>query len=463
VVLRVLQTLMPAELAGVAVPRIDWRVLGFASTLGLVTGIGFGLWPARTASRTDPGETLKSSGSLVATGRRSARGRRILIAVEVGLSLMLLVGSGLLLRSFAKLMGVERGMDTANVASLELSFAGSTPGAVRLARTEAMLDRLRRSPGIEGAAAVSELPLSSGLAYGEPLDPVDGGAAPPVRQRGARYLIVSPGYFGTLGISLLRGRDFTPRDDSLAPPTIIINERLARGWFPDVDPVGRQVLGQAAPGRKVRYTVVGVVADVREQDLAYDVPPQLYHPVYRVTPTAFALVARGRAEPAALLAALQSAVRAVDASQAVGRARMMDKVVRDSVAPRRTNALLVSLFAGLALVLAALGVYSVVAHGVAQRGREFGIRTALGATAGNLLVMVSREIFVVVALGIALGLAGAWAGARVVEAMVYGVTVHDPATFVIGPVALGIVAMAAAVLPLRRVFRVNPVDVIRSE
>lgn len=461
--LRALQALMPAELAGVAVPRIDWRVLTFASAIGLVTGVGFGLWPARTASRTDPGETLKSSGNPLATGRRGARGSRILIAVEVALSLMLLIGSGLLLRSFAKLMGVERGMNTAHVASLELSFASSTPGAVRIAHIEAMLERLRRSPGVESAAAVNDLPLSGTEWNYHPLDPEDGGAAAPRMPRAARYLLVSPGYFGTLGISLLRGRDFTPRDDSLAPPTVIINEALARRWSPNVDPVGRQITELTAPGLRVRYTVIGVVADVREQDLATEVDPQLYHPVYRLTPTTFALVARGRAEPAALLAALQHAVRAVDPSQAVGRARMMDQVVRDSVAPQRTNALLISLFAALALVLAALGVYSVVAHGMAQRGREFGIRTALGATAGDLLLMVSREIFVVVAIDIAIGLAGAWAGARVVEGMIYGVTVHDLASFTIGPVALGLVAMTAAVLPLGRVFRVDPVDVIRSE
>jgi predicted permease len=458
VVLRALQALMPVELAGLATLRIDWRVLGFASSLGLVTGIGFGLWPARTASRTDPGETLKSRGNPLATGRRSARASRILIVVEVALSLVLLVGSGLLLRSFANLMGVDRGMETANVASLELSFAGSTPNAVRLARIEAMLEQLRRSRGVESAAATNDLPLSdAALHFGLRLvDPVPGSAT---------YAQISPSYFGTLGISFRKGRDFTLRDDSLAAPTVIINEALARRQFPNADPLGRQLTPRSPPntGRKTAYTVVGVVADARELDLGVDVSPTLYLPMYQFTPTTFALVVRGRAEPTVLFAALQTAVRAVDPSQAVGRARMMDQVVRDSVAPRRTNALLVSLFAGLALVLSALGVYSVVAHGVAQRGREFGIRTALGATGGNLLVMVSREICVVVALGIAIGLAAAWAGARVVEAMVYGITVHDPATFVIGPAALGIIAMTAAVLPLRRVFRVNPVDVIRSE
>lgn len=465
-VLRALQALMPTELAGVAVLRIDWRVLGFASSLGLVTGIGFGLWPARAASRTDPGETLKSSGNPLATGRRSARGSRILIIVEVALSLMLLVGSGLLLRSFAKLMSADRGMETAHVASLELSFAGSTPNAVRLARIEAMLERIRRSRGVESGAAVNDLPLSDAADYFgyQILDPVASGAASPDMDDGARYLPISPSYFGTLGIPLHRGRDFTPRDDSLAPPAVIINEALARRWFPGVDPVGRQVTARTGPGPTVtHYAVVGVVADVRELGLNIDVPPQLYLPMYQFTPTTFALVARGRAEPAVLLAALQNAVRAVDPSQAIGRARMMDQVVMDSVAPQRTNALLVSLFAALALVLAALGVYSVVVHGMAQRSREFGIRAALGATAGDLLVLVAREIFFVVAIGLAIGLAGAWAGARVVEAMVYGVTVHDVASFTIGPVVLGLAALVAAVVPLRRVFRVSPMDVIRSE
>jgi putative ABC transport system permease protein len=458
VILQALGTLMPPELAGVAAPKIDWRVLAFASSLGLVTGVGFGLWPARTASRTDPGETIKRSGNPLATGRRSSRTSRSLIVVEVALSLMLLVGSGLLLRSFANLMGVDRGMETANVASLELSFAGAMPNAVRLARIEAMLERLRRTQGVESAAVTNDLPLSDAA------EPFRLGIVEPV-PGGARYLPISPNYFGTLGISLRRGRDFTPRDDSLAPPAVIINETLARRQFPDVDPVGRQLTARAAPntGRRTAYTVVGVVANARELDLSAEALPQLYFPMYQFTPTTFALVARGRGEPAALLAALQNAVRAVDASQALGRARMMDQVVRESVATERTNVLLISLFAGLALVLAALGVYAVVAHGVTQRGREFGIRTALGATGGNLLVMVSGEIFVVVALGIAIGLAGAWAGARVLDATVFGVAVHDPATFAIGAAVLAFVAMTAAVLPLRRVFRVNAVDVIRSE
>jgi predicted permease len=459
-VLRALQALMPAELAGVAAPRIDWRVLAFSSTLGLLTGIGFGLWPARHASRTDPGETLKG-GSSLSTGRRGARGMRILIVIEIALSLMLLVGSGLLLRSFARLMGVERGMQTVQVASLELSFASSTPNAVRVDHIAAMLERLRRAPGIESAAAVNDLPLGqSPSSTLQRLDPVAGGAAPPIARRGARYLLVSPRYFATLGISLRRGRDFTPRDDSLAPPTVIVNEALARRWFPNVDPVGRQLmaLGQNAP-----LTIIGVVGDVHEEDLAGAVEAQIYHPVARLTPTAFALVARGRAAPAVLLAALENAVRAVDPSQAIGRARMMDQVVLESVAPERTNMLLISLFAGLALVLAALGVSSVVVHGMAQRHRELGIRTALGATGGDLVALVSSEIGVVVAIGIAIGLGGAWAGARVVEGMVYGVTIHDPASFALGATALAAIAMTAAVLPLRRLFRIDPVEVIRND
>ena len=463
IVLGTLQALLPAELAGVATPRMDWRVLAFVSSLGLATGIGFGLWPARAASRTDPGETLKSGGHALSAGRRSSRRSRMLIIMEVALSLMLLVGSGLLLRSFANLMGVERGMETAHVASLELSFAGSAPAAVKIARVSEMLERLRRSPGVESAAAVNDLPLSGTGSIMHPLAPVEGADASPRMPRAARYLLVSPGYFGTLGISLHKGRDFTAHDDSHAPPVVIINEALARRWSPDVDAVGRQLAVLTGPGQKVRYTVVGVVADVREIDLADDAEPQLYHSIFAEAPYAFALVARGRAEPAVLIAGLHGAVRAVDASQAVGRARMMDQVVRDSVAPQRTNALLISLFAVLALVLAALGVYSVVVFGMAQREREFGIRAALGATGGDLLMMVSREILVVVAIGIAIGLAGAWGGARLVEAMVYGVTVHDAASFTIGPVALGVTAMAAAVVPLRRVFRVNPGEVMRGE
>jgi putative ABC transport system permease protein len=357
-------------------------------------------------------------------------------------------------------MGVERGMDTTQVGAVELSFSSSTPRVVRLNQIEAMLEQVQHAPGIESAAAVNDLPLGGEAGTMVLIGSVDGASASPSMRRGARYLLVSPGYFRTLGIPLRKGRDFTARDDSLAAPAVIINEALARRWFPDVDPVGRRL---TVLGREEPYTVVGVVADVREVGLAVDVTPQLYHPIHRITPGSFALVARGRGEPEVILATLRDAVRAVDPGQAVGRARTMDQVVRDSVAPQRTNALLISLFAALALVLAALGVYSVVANSIAQRDREFGIRTALGATHCNLVVMVSREIVVLVAIGIAIGLAGAWAGARVVEAMVYGVTVHDPATFALGPVALGFIAMSAAVLPVRRMSRVNPGDVIRRD
>jgi predicted permease len=458
VVLRLLRVLLPDELAGVAVPALDWRVLAFSSLLGLVTGAGFGLWPARNATRVDAADTLKSGGNRLIGGRRESRGSRLLITAELALTLALLVGSGLLLRSFVRVLDVDRGMTTSRVGSQELSFASSASSGTRLAQIDAVLDRLRRTPGIESAAAVNDLPLSGAAGSMAILEFARAGSPP--QRAGARYLQVSPGYFTTLGIPLKSGRDFTAHDDSLAPATVIINEALARRWFPAVDPVGQHI---TARGLKTPYTVIGVVADVRELGLEANVTPQLYHPIQRVTPRSLAFVARGMAKPERLLATIRDAVHAVDPTQALGRSRMMDRVMQDSVAPRRTNAMLISLFAGLALVLAAVGVYSVVAHGIAQRTREFGIRAALGATGHDLVGMVSREILMLVALGIAIGLAGAWTGSRVLKAMVYGVSVHDPVTFGVGPALLAVVAMLAAVLPLRRVFRVEPNEVIRRD
>jgi putative ABC transport system permease protein len=216
-------------------------------------------------------------------------------------------------------------------------------------------------------------------------------------------------------------------------------------------------------GLEVPYTIVGVVGDARELGLEYEVTAQIYHPMARITPSSLAIIARGLAGPQEVLGSIRDAVHSVDPTQALGRSRMMDEVLQDSVSPRRTNVALISLFAMLALVLATIGVYSVVAYSIAQRTREFGIRTALGATPSKLVAMVSREMFGFIALGITIGLAGAWAGARVLAAMVYRVPVHDSITFASAATLLAVTATMAAVLPLRRVTRLDPQAILRTD
>jgi predicted permease len=273
--------------------------------------------------------------------------------------------------------------------------------------------------------------------------------------------MASSGYFATLGIPILRGRTFTTADDSLAPRVAVINEAMAKAYWPDVDPLGR-TFRSGGPGDP-SITVIGIVADVRESSLEKEAQPQMYFPIYAQTPDLLALVARSSLPPAALLASMVDAVRAVDPTQAVYRVRMMEDVVGASVAPRRTNTLLISAFAAIALLLASLGVYSVISYGVAQRSRELGIRAALGATASDLMALVSGEMVWMIGAGLLIGAAGAWALARVMTTLLYGVGAHDLATFTMVPLVLTVAAALATLGPAWRARRVDLVEVLRAE
>jgi putative ABC transport system permease protein len=460
VTLKVLRLLMPDGLSGVAPAEVDWRVLGFAATLGVITGIAFGLWPALGTTRSSAGETIKSGGGHGATSFGAGRTRRLLVGAELALALMLLVGAGLMLRSFGRLMSLDMGMRTERVATLELSFPRSVKSPLRMERANAIIERLAGVPGIQAVGIVNDLPLRGGggisLRITDPVPPGVKGFA------GARMLMASPGYFDALGIRLIAGRTFLASDDSLGPPVSLVSETMAKTFWPGVSPLGRTYSLSTGPDAKP-VTVIGVVSDVREMGLDKDPMPQMYNSIAAVVPSNVAVVARGTLPPAALLARLAEAVRAVDPSQAVYNLRMMDDVVGASVAPRRANTLLIGLFAALALVLAALGVYAVVAYGVAQRSREFGIRAALGATGPNLVALVAGEMGWVVAAGLATGLVGAWMLSKVLSTLLYGITAHDAVTFVVVPFALVIPAVLATIVPARRAAKVNPAEVMRAE
>ena len=456
--LQLLTTLMPPRLAGIAPPEIDLRVLGFAAALALVTGVGFGLWPAWGASRAQLADAVKAGGR-GATAGGAGRGRRMLVAAELALTVLLLVGAGLMLRSFDRMMHEPVGLDAHGVGTLEFTFDAGGNGADRVARIRSMVSRLESSPGISAAGIVNMLPLGGEGGIAISVRAADRPEPPRDSMKYARYLICSAGYFRAMGIPLLEGRTFTVADDSTAPRVAIVSRAMADGLWPNEDPIGRQFPMMA--NRLI--TVVGVVGDVRDSGIERKPGYQMYFPVGQQGTGYLALVARGALAPSAMLSRLREAVRAVDPSQAVYRVRMMDDVVSSSVAPQRTNTLLISLFGALALVLTALGVYAVIAYSVAQRRRELGIRAALGASGRNLVGLVSREMVWVTAGGLLVGLAGAWAASRVMASLVYGVTTHDPATFVIAPLALLIPAAIATLLPARRAARTNPVDVIREE
>jgi predicted permease len=460
--LGLMRALMPADLAGVAPAQIDFRVLGFAALLALATGIAFGLWPAIGSTGVGVSDAMRSGGGHGATRSGARRVRRVLVTVEIALSLLLLIGAGLLLRSFRHLIGLDSGMRTARVGTLELSLARGVGRAARLGRIERIQERLAAQQGIEAVGVVNDLPLrgGSGISIGIKTDHSARPKGPDGYVIFPRFLEASSGYFRALGIPLLRGRLFAASDDSLGPSVAVISASMAMAFWPDNYAIGRVFYfgGDTAP-----TTVIGIVGDVREASLDRDPTPQMYFPVSIMTPDNLAVVARSTLPPAALLARMTDAVRAVDPAQAVYRVRMLQDVVRASVAPRRANTVLISAFAGLALVLAVLGVYAVVAYGVAQRARELGIRAALGATGRDLVQLLVGEMVPVTLAGITLGLGAAWALTRVLSSLIYGVSLHDALTFVVVPIVLAIPALVASLLPARRAMRVNPVDVIRAE
>ena len=455
--LSLLRAMMPASLAGVARAQLDLRVLAFAAALAVVTSVVFGLWPAIGATRGDATHAIKSGGGHGATAG-VGKVRRGLVVVEMALTVMLLIAAGLMLRSFARLVAKDSGMNPDQVATLETSFPRNTSDVERRRIINGVIDRLTGQPGITAAGAVNDLPLRGGGGIAVTINVPGAPALVGSEHRMARFLFASRGYFNVMGIAKLRGRTFTASDAG-GPQVAIISNSMATTYWPGVDPVGRYF---TFPGDTNHVTVIGVVADVREAALDHEPTPQMYRPI-DVAPLNAALVVRGTLPPVALTARLMEATRAVAPTQAVYNVRMMEQVVRALVLPRRTNTLLIALFAGLGLVLSALGVYAVVGYGVAQRTREFGIRAALGATRGDLLTLVSREMLVVVTLGIAIGLAGSWASSRVLASLLYEVDPRDPATFVVVPLLLVLPAMAATVIPALRAARVNPTQVMRSD
>lgn len=457
--LQLITSIMPPNLLGVAPATIDVRVLTFAVVLALVTGMSFGLWPALGSTRDDASGSIKSGEGRGVTGFRAGLLRRVLVGGELALTSMLLVGALLMMRSFDRLMNEDIGLQSAQVGTLELALPTvNISGADRLRRIDEMVSRLSVIPGIHSVGVVNDLPLSGvdGMLIGIRVDGIEPGKnTPPMR-----FLRASGGYFETMGIRLLEGRMFKAVEDSLAANVAIVSATVAQRFWPGQSAVGRTFHG---PGQSGVFIVVGVVSDLREKRIEDAPTAQLYLPVQVFTPSTFALVARSDLAAAVLLRRMNEVVRSVDPSQAVFNLRMMDEVIGSSVAPRRTNTLLISMFALLALLLASVGVYAVVSYSVSSRAKELGIRSALGATGSNLLAMISREMVWTAAIGIAVGLGCAWAFAQTLQGLVYGVAVHDALSFVLVPLVLITPTILATAIPALRALRVNPTDVMRGD
>jgi putative ABC transport system permease protein len=455
---QLLDVLVPSALSGAAPIRVDTRVLGFALAVAVTAGLAFGLWPALTARHTSAAGALKSGGAGPGGDTETSRLHRLCVVGEVALALMLLIGSSLMLRSLDRLLSTESGVQPEGVATLELALARAEYSTTEARRQfyEAVLDRLRRDPQVVAAAAINELPLRGqwGVAF---LIYPEGPRPEPERLQYAQDLRVTPDYFRTMGIRILAGRPPGAQPAGTEVGEVAINEALADAYWPGQSPIGARLQW---PNDTV-YEVVGVVSNVRPGSLDDEVIPQAYYSLLDTPYPNAALVARGRISAEGLIGSLQQAVRAVAPGQAVYNVRTMEEVIAGAIAPRRTRTVLITTFGLVALCLAAVGVYGVIAFGVARRTREIGIRLALGANPGRVIGGVVAEGLVLALAGTVPGLAGAWLLSRFLESFVYGITTTDPVAFTAAPVALLAIATLAALVPAWRASRVNAVEAMR--
>jgi putative ABC transport system permease protein len=467
--LQVLLAATPDNLARVDAVRIDASVLLFSAALTLTTGIIFGVAPALQVSRPDLNETLKEGGRSGTKGAKAQHVRSALVVAQVALSLVLLVGAGLMLRSFAELQATSPGLDPTNVVAAGVTLPGARYSDLDARRQfiRRVIDRLEATPGVESAATVTPLPLSmngwqtSFLVEGFP-EPEPGKFPTNDIAR------ITPNYFRTMGIRLLRGRPFTWQDTENAPLVAIIDETFADTWFANQDPIGRRIkinAGHPVPGMPPPpwVTVVGVVNHVKNYGIDQESRVEVYVPYTQATLSQATLVVKGSGDTAAVGAAIKQAVREADPTLPVFTIRTMEEYLERTLTSKRLMMLLLALFAAVALTLAAVGLYGVMSYGVAQRTSEIGIRMALGAHPRDVLRLVIGHGMVLTACGLVLGLAGAYWLTRVIETLLFGVSANDAATFAGVAALLAVVAFLATWIPARRAARVDPLVALRYE
>jgi len=447
------------EMGRLTAITIDRRALGFTLLISLLTGLLFGLLPALQFSRPDLNDALKEGGR---GGGFHSRGlRSALMVSEVALALALLVGAGLLIRSFVKLLNVDPGYRAENLLTARLPLPPRyREKSKRLQFYEQTLQRVAALPGVISVGATSHLPLLD-YNYGARLR-VEGRAQPQKGEKepGAPVASINPDYFRTLGISLRAGRFFNDGDAEGAPSVALLSESLAHNLFPNEDPLGKR-LNIAGAGAEWT-TVIGVVNDIRHKGLDRETEPSVYLS-YRQLPREMALLLRSAAGPASLTPALRNAVRGVDPALPVYDVMTMNERLSNSFAARRFNLLLLGGFAALALLLAGVGVYGVISYVVTQRTHEVGIRMALGAQSSDVLRLFIKQGMAMVTLGVALGLIGAFALTRVMKSLLFDVSAIDPLTFACVALLLSLVALAACYLPARRASRIDPLASLRRE
>jgi putative ABC transport system permease protein len=441
----------------------DARVFAFTLGLAVITGLVFGLAPALQASRVDLNERLKEGGRSGSSGPSRNRLRSLMMVSEIALSFMLLVGAGLLIKSFMRLRDVSPGFNSDNVLTMRVSLLPDKYplGEPRVQLLRQGLERLKSLPGVESAGAVLSLPLGGdtfnvGRGYireGRPATPEEAG--------NAIYLATTPDYFRTLQIPLVAGRGFTEQDTDQSTKVVIVNETMARQLWPGESPVGKHIT--VWRDEKFAREIVGVAGDVKAS-LDTEAGPQMYVPYAQDSGWgSMSLVIRTSADPASMTPAVRSQIRALDKGIPIYNVKTMNDVLMTSVGSRRTPMLLLSAFAGVALLLAMIGIYGVTAYYVTQRTQEIGIRIALGAQIGDVLRLVLKSGMALACLGIGIGLIGAFGLTRLMTSLLFGVDPTDAATFVMVSLSLLLTALIACYLPARRATKVDPVVALRYE
>jgi putative ABC transport system permease protein len=462
--IQALPSLAPSDLPRLTGVRLDTSVILYTSLASLVTGLAFGAAPALQSAAATAGEFLKERGRAESQGVRGRRLRAAFAIAEVAVALVLVIGAGLLIRSFVAMNKVALGFDPRGVLAVrvELPRARYSQDGQITAFFNDLSSRLRALPGVQAiglGSSIVRAPQSSTIS-------VQGRPAPPpnVRNVSVPYDSVTPEFFTTLRIPLRRGRLFTSGDGPATQRVVMVNESLARRFFPDDDALGKRITYDDPTDAQARWlTIVGIVADTRRGGVDREPRAEVYYPVTQLPDRRMYVLVRTSGDPLALVRPAQAQVWAIDSNQPTSSVRSVEAILADAQANRRFTTLLLGLFSMVALALAAIGIYGVIAYSTAQRVQEIGIRMALGASRTNVLTSVLKEAVVIGVVGLALGIAAALALTRFLSGLLFGVGARDPMTFVALPLGLLLVAVVAALIPATRAVRVNPLVALRGD
>jgi putative ABC transport system permease protein len=460
--MRTLVAIAPPELPRLADVTLDGRVIGFTFGIALLTGIVFGLVPALQISRTGLSQALKEGGRSASSGVGRVV-RRALVVVQVALALVLLTGAGLMVQSFLRLQQVDIGFDPQRVLTAEVTLSGDayreSPAIANF--FDRTIERVRALPGVDGASLISDLFLSStpnstnfSIEGRPPFTPAESVEVP--------VDSIAAGYFKTMGIPVRSGREFTTSDTAESNAVVIINDTMARQFWPRESPLGRRIT-YGAGNNPQWMTIVGVVGDTRRTGYDAPVRPETYMPMAQAPSRSMLMVVRSSSDPVALASSIRGVVASIDASQPVHHVATVEQLLGDLTAERRLNTILFALFAGVAALLAAAGIYGVIAYSVEQRTRELGVRLALGASPREVFALVLKEGMVLAVIGVVAGVVAAFGATQVMRSLLYDTSASDPATYAVMATAALCVALLACLIPALRATRVDPLTALRAE